>query len=53
MGVTGGLDEEETAMDAGVLDVAFALGGELFSEVGRVLIFDVLDDGVPTRRYQR
>ncbi|MDA4132867.1 MAG: hypothetical protein OK454_07060, partial [Thaumarchaeota archaeon] len=34
-------------MDAGVLDVALALGGELLAQVGRVLVLDVLDDGVP------
>lgn len=41
------LDEEQAAVDAGVLDIALALSGELLSEVGRVLILDVLHDGVP------
>lgn len=46
-GVTGGLDEEQAAVDTGVLDVALTLGSELLSKVGRVLVLDVLDDRVP------
>lgn len=46
-GVAGGLDEEEAAVDAGILDVALTLGCELLAQVGGVLILDVLDDGVP------
>lgn len=34
-------------MDTGVLDVPFPLRSELLSKVGRVLIFDILDDRVP------
>ena len=45
--MTRRLDEEETAVNAGVLDVALSLGGELFAQVGRVLVFDVFDDGIP------
>lgn len=45
--MTGWLNEEETAMDTGVLDVTFSLGGKFFSEVGGMLIFDVLDNRVP------
>lgn len=45
--VTCGLDEVETAVDAGILDVAIALSGELLAQVGGVLVLDVLDDGVP------
>lgn len=45
--VARGLDEEEAAVDAGVLDVALTLGSEFLAEVGRVLVLDVLDDGVP------
>lgn len=41
------LDEEEAAVDAGVLDVALTLGSELLAEVGRVLVLDVLDNGIP------
>jgi len=34
-------------VDAGVLDVALALCGELLSKIGGVLIFDVFDDRIP------
>lgn len=34
-------------MDAGVLNVALTLGGELLTQVRGVLILDVLDNGVP------
>lgn len=43
------LDEEQAAVDASVLNIAFALGGELFSEIGRVLILDVLHNRIPAR----
>lgn len=46
-GVARRLDEEEAAVDAGVLDVSLSLRGELLAEVGRVLVLDVLDDGIP------
>lgn len=46
-GVTRGLDEEEAAVNAGIRDVALALGGKLLAEVGGVLVLDVLDDRVP------
>lgn len=45
--MAGGLDEEKAAVDAGILDVSFSLGGKLFSEVCRVLVLDILDDWVP------
>lgn len=45
--VSGGLDEEQAAVDAGVLDVALTLSGQLLAEVGRVLILDVFDNWVP------
>ena len=45
--VTRGLDEEQATVDTGVLDVALTLGRKLLSEVGRMLVFDVLDDGIP------
>jgi hypothetical protein len=45
--MAGGLNEEEAAVDAGVLQVAFTLGSEFLAQVGRVLVLDVLDDGVP------
>jgi hypothetical protein len=46
-GVAGGLDEEQAAVDAGVLEVSFTLSSELLAQVGTVLVLDVLDDGVP------
>ena len=45
--VARGLNEEKTAVDTGVLDVSFTLGGELLAEVGGVLVLDILDDGIP------
>lgn len=42
------LDEKETAVDTGILDVALSLCSELLAQVRGVLILDVLDDGVPT-----
>lgn len=47
------LDEEEAAVDSGVLDVSLSLGGELLAEIGRVLVLDVLDDRVPAAVNQR
>jgi hypothetical protein len=46
-GMAGRLDEEETAVDACVLDVALALSRQLFVEVRAVLVLDVLDNRVP------
>jgi hypothetical protein len=45
--MAGGLDEKQAAVDAGILDVALSLGGELLPQVCRVLVFDVLDDSIP------
>ena len=45
--MTRRLNEEQAAVDASVLNVALALGCELFSEIGRVLVLDIFDDGVP------
>lgn len=41
------LDEEQAAVNARVLDIALTLSGKLLPEVGRVLVLDVLHDGVP------
>lgn len=41
------LNEEETAVNSGILDVSLTLGSEFFAKVGGVLIFDVLDNRVP------
>lgn len=45
--VSGGCDEVEAAVDAGVLNVSLTLGSELLAQVGGVLVLDVLDDRVP------
>jgi len=45
--MTGRLDEEEAAVNAGVLQVALTLSGEFLAKVGAVLVLDVLDDGIP------
>lgn len=41
------LDKEQAAVNARVLEVTLTLGGKLLAEVGAVLVFDVLDNGVP------
>lgn len=41
------LDEEQAAVDTGVLDVSLTLSCELLSEVCGVLVLDVLDDWIP------
>jgi hypothetical protein len=46
-GVAGGLDEEQAAVDARVLEVSLTLSSKLLAEVGTVLVLDVLDNGVP------
>lgn len=42
-----GLDKEQAAMNAGILNVAFSLSGQLLAKVGRMLILDVFNDWVP------
>ena len=42
-----GLDKEQAAVNAGILDVALTLSSEFLAEVCGVLILDVLDNGVP------
>lgn len=51
--MAGGLDEEKTAMNTCVLDVSVALGGEFLPEIGRMLIFNVFDDRIPTKNQSR
>ena len=46
-GVASGVDEEQTAVDTGVLDVAVALRSELLAQVRAVLVLNVLDNRVP------
>lgn len=41
------LDEEQAAVDTGILDVSFSLSSEFLSEVCRVLVLDVLDNWIP------
>lgn len=45
-----GLDKEQAAVDTGILDITVTLSREFFAEVGRVLVLNVLHDGVPTKR---
>jgi hypothetical protein len=45
--MAGGLDEEQAAVDTGILDIALTLSSKLLAKVCRVLILDVLDNGVP------
>jgi hypothetical protein len=45
--MAGGLDEEQAAVNTGILDVTLTLSSEFLAEVRRVLILDVLDNGVP------
>ena len=45
--MAGGGDEEQAAVDASVLDEAVAHGSQLLAKEGRVLVLDVLDDGLP------
>lgn len=45
--MTGGLDEEQTAVDTGILDISLTLSCELLSEVCGVLVLDILDDWIP------
>jgi hypothetical protein len=46
-GMARWLDEEKAAVDAGVLQVSLTLSGEFLAQVSRVLVLDVLDNGVP------
>ena len=41
------LNKEQAAVDTSILDISLALGGKLLAEIGRMLIFDILDDWVP------
>lgn len=45
--VTGWCDEVQAAVDASILNVSFTLSGQLLSQIGAVLVFDVLDDRIP------
>lgn len=41
------LDEEQAAVNTGILNIPFTLSSEFLSEVCRMLILNVLDDWVP------
>ena len=45
--MSSGANKVQAAVNSRVLNVALTLSGELFPQVGAVLVFDVLDDGVP------
>jgi len=45
--VTSGVDKVQAAVDTGVLDVSVTHGGQLFAQVGAVLVLDVFNDRVP------
>lgn len=45
--VAGGGDEEQAAVNAGILDEAVTHGSQLLAKEGRVLVLDVLNDGLP------
>ena len=49
-GVPSRVDEVEAAVNAGVLDVAVALGRKLLAQVRAVLVLDVLDNRVPAEK---
>lgn len=42
-----GLNEEQAAMDAGILDIAIALSRKFLPKVCGVLILDIFHDWVP------
>jgi hypothetical protein len=50
--MTRRLDEEQTAVDSGILNISLTLSGEFFTKVGRVLVFNVLDDRIPAVKFQ-
>lgn len=45
--VAGGGDEEQAAVNTGILDEAITHGGQLLAKEGRVLVLDVLDNRLP------
>lgn len=45
--MAGGLNEEQAAVDTGILNVALTLSSELLAKVCGVLILDILDNRVP------
>ena len=47
--MAGGLNEEQAAMNTGILNVTLTLRGEFLAKVCGVLVLDILDNGVPAR----
>lgn len=45
--VTRRLNEEQAAVDTGILDITFSLSSELLAEISRVLVLDVFHNRVP------
>jgi hypothetical protein len=45
--MSGGADEVQAAVNAGVLDISVSHGSQLYAEVRAVLVLDVFDDRVP------
>ena len=45
--MTGWIDEEQRAVNPGVMNVTVSHGRQLFPEVRAVLVLDVFDDRVP------
>lgn len=45
--MAGGLNEEQAAVNTGILNVTLTLRGEFLAEVCRVLVLDIFDNGVP------
>ena len=45
--MAGGLNEEEAAVNSGILNISFALSGEFFSKICGMLILDILDNWIP------
>ena len=45
--MTGGLNEEKTAVNPGILNITLTLRCKLFPQVGRMLVFNVFHDRIP------
>lgn len=48
--VTRWLNEEQAAMDSGILNVAFPLSSKLLSKICRMLVLDVLHYRIPAKQ---
>ena len=45
--MTRGLNKKETTVNTGILDVSFSLRCQLLSQVCRMLVLDIFDNGIP------